>query len=125
MEQAETVSPDKYENDAPTAWYNHGEYLNGWTYQGLGLGHHMGTDANDLFVAVGYQSAALALMVFVDEEKHGVRTQRREKQELKFETGFEGFWQLNSRLKFEFLGIQQKIENFGLEAGKIIHLSFR
>lgn len=37
------------ENTKHSAWYTHGVYSSGYRYEGRIIGHHMGTDAEDLF----------------------------------------------------------------------------
>jgi hypothetical protein len=34
----------------------HNTYTNGYTYDGRIIGHHMGTDAKDLFISAAYES---------------------------------------------------------------------
>jgi Capsule assembly protein Wzi len=36
--------------DKPTSWYLNGIYTSGYTYNGRIIGHHMGTDSQDLFM---------------------------------------------------------------------------
>ncbi|MBE0617533.1 MAG: hypothetical protein IH608_06365 [Proteobacteria bacterium] len=38
--------------ETDSAWYNHSQYPQGYTFQGLPLGHHMGGDARDWFFEV-------------------------------------------------------------------------
>ncbi len=38
----------------PSAWYNNAIYLSGYTYKGRIIGHHIGTDARDLYLEAGY-----------------------------------------------------------------------
>jgi hypothetical protein len=117
IERANNVQPAKHDT-AATAWYNHHEYRSGWTYKGVCLGHHMGADAIDQFLALGYQSSLFALMLFFDEEIHGVRSRTEEGAEVKQESGLKGFWVISRHLKVEFMGMQQKYQNFGLVPGK-------
>lgn len=41
-------------NTGYNAWYAHGRYTSGYTYEGRILGHHMGADAEDIFARVEY-----------------------------------------------------------------------
>jgi len=52
VEYAET-----YIGKYPGMWYNHHIYTDGYTYDGRIIGHHMGTDAKDLFLSASYRSA--------------------------------------------------------------------
>ena len=38
----------------PTTFYNHGIYRTGYTYHGDVMGHHMGTNARDMFVRINH-----------------------------------------------------------------------
>lgn len=40
----------------PGVWYRHHIYTDGYTYNGRIIGHHMGTDARDLFISAAYES---------------------------------------------------------------------
>ena len=40
----------------PRVWYRHHIYTTGYTYEGKIMGHHMGTDAKDLFAEITYFS---------------------------------------------------------------------
>ena len=40
----------------PGLWYGHNIYTSGYTYDGQIIGHHMGTDAKDLFLSAVYES---------------------------------------------------------------------
>lgn len=37
-------------SDSPNVWYNHSLYTSGYTYRGNIIGHHMGSDARDLYI---------------------------------------------------------------------------
>ena len=41
--------------DKPTTWYLNGIYTSGYTYHGLIIGHHMGTDSQDAFTELTYR----------------------------------------------------------------------
>ncbi|MBN1809338.1 MAG: hypothetical protein JW909_09750 [Planctomycetes bacterium] len=41
---------------ADGVWYNHSIYTSGYTYYGRIMGHHMGTDARDLFIELGIEA---------------------------------------------------------------------
>lgn len=116
VERANTVQPSQYD-DAVTAWYQHYEYRSGWTYKGIGLGHHMGPDSSDEFYAVGYQSDSLSVMAFYDEEMHGVRSREEDRREQKIERGVRGVWEVMEDVEVEFLAMNQRYWNFGFESG--------
>jgi hypothetical protein len=41
--------------DKPTTWYLNSIYTSGYTYHGLIIGHHMGTDSEDAFTELTYR----------------------------------------------------------------------
>lgn len=45
-----------YIGNYPGVWYQHHVYTSGYTYDGRIIGHHMGTDAKDLFMSATYES---------------------------------------------------------------------
>jgi len=54
----------------PTAWYTHSVYQSGYNYKGKTIGHHMGSDADDLFVRVThYLGSDLLLGLNFDRER--------------------------------------------------------
>ncbi|MHB8846698.1 MAG: capsule assembly Wzi family protein [Nitrospirota bacterium] len=61
-------------NEQPYVWYTHGVYTAGYTYKGMVMGHHMGTESNDLFLElsclVPEHDARISLSV--DREKHNL-----------------------------------------------------
>jgi len=53
-------------------WYNHGLF-GPYTYQGTVMGHHAGSDADDLFVRLGFTPArGSRFEVAWDRERHGI-----------------------------------------------------
>lgn len=66
VEYAET-----YIGKYPRMWYNHHIYTSGYTYDGRVIGHHMGTDAKDLFISAAYASDYGDFEVAVDLETSG------------------------------------------------------
>lgn len=64
---------------APDVWYHHYIYTTGYTYQGRIIGHHMGTDARDLYFELSYHlpehDTRLVLAYDREEQRlHGVGT---------------------------------------------------
>lgn len=55
----------------PDVWYNHHVYTTGYTYDGRIIGHHMGTDARDLFISAAYASDYGDFEVLLDIESSG------------------------------------------------------
>lgn len=130
LERAETVErypfPDfipwfETEGDpqpAPGAWYNHHQYKSGWTYKGIGLGHHLGADSVDEFVAIGWQSENWAFKLSLDREIHGVLTVSPKSREEKLEIGLDGFLMINPDWQINYLFLSQKFENYGQVPGE-------
>ena len=55
----------------PGMWYNHHVYTTGYTYDGRVIGHHMGTDAKDLFLSAVYESPWGDFEAILDMESSG------------------------------------------------------
>ncbi|HLE18727.1 MAG TPA: capsule assembly Wzi family protein [Syntrophales bacterium] len=60
-----------YIGNHPGVWYQHHVYTNGYTYDGRIIGHHMGTDARDLFISAVYESAYGDFEALFDIESSG------------------------------------------------------
>jgi hypothetical protein len=58
----------------PDIWYTHSNYTSGMTYHGMIIGHHMGTDANDLFLELSCRlpEAQTQLFLSYDKERHNM-----------------------------------------------------
>lgn len=57
---------------SPNVWYNHSVYGTGYTYEGSIIGHHMGSDAEDVFVrATAYLTNNLMVGIDFDAEERG------------------------------------------------------
>ena len=55
------------------AWYRHGVYTSGYTYKGVILDHHMGGDADDLYLRLSHWiSKNLQVALDFDQERHGL-----------------------------------------------------
>lgn len=55
----------------PGIWYTHHVYTTGYTYDGRIIGHHMGTDARDLFISAAYESPYGDFEALIDVESSG------------------------------------------------------
>lgn len=77
LEWASTSNNARY----ATAWYTHGLYTSGYTYKGNIIGHHMGSDARDIFVRVTrYLANWLQIGLQYDLEIHGLSKPVHEKK---------------------------------------------
>jgi hypothetical protein len=57
----------------PNAFYTHDIYLSGYTYKGRIIGHHMGTEAEDLYLRLShYLNPDLLLNLAYDRQKHNL-----------------------------------------------------
>ena len=66
-------------SDSPNVWYNHHIYRSGYTYKGRVIGHHMGTDADDLFFELSYLLPELngKLRVSYNRERYNLSAARK------------------------------------------------
>jgi hypothetical protein len=72
VEWANTGRNGRY---GPT-WYEHAVYYSGYTHEGSVIGHHMGTDSQDLFVRLQYHlQSGLTIGVEADRERSGVHAE--------------------------------------------------
>ncbi len=61
-------------------WYNHHVYTSGYTYRREVIGHHMGTDADDIFIrATSALSEKWVAGIDFDKERHGLSSPVQEK----------------------------------------------
>lgn len=60
-----------YIGQYPDLWYGHHIYTSGYIYDGRIIGHHMGTDAKDLFISVAYASDYGDITAVADLEASG------------------------------------------------------
>lgn len=58
----------------PNVWYNHNIYSSGYTYKGSIIGHHMGTDSEDIFLEMSYHMPEKQgrLYASYDRERHNL-----------------------------------------------------
>jgi len=102
---------------SPNVWYTHDIYRSGYTYKGEIIGHHMGTDSDDLFMRMEYRlpeiSSSIALSY--DKERHNLSGSAKETKD-EFLIGFRSFLKDNLRIGAEFKAWRIKgAENSGYE----------
>jgi len=56
----------------PHVWYHHHIYTTGYKYKGRVIGHHMGTDATDLFAEVKYSSERMGDFIVAYDVERGL-----------------------------------------------------
>ena len=83
-------------NTKHTAWYTHGQYNSGYTYEGRIIGHHMGADAEDIFARVEYSpDSSIRIGLETDFERRRVHADPPDKRTW---TGLDVMYQLNDKL---------------------------
>jgi hypothetical protein len=89
----------------PNVFYTHGLYRTGYKYKGRIIGHHMGTDARDLFVRLThYLREDLILGLEFDREVRGLSsTTRQTTDQIGFDLTFfsSNNWQLKTGYRYE------------------------
>lgn len=68
-----------YNGRYPGVWYTHHLYTSGYTYGGRIIGHHMGTDAKELFASAVYRSdhGDFELLIDLEESGRAVKSRNR------------------------------------------------
>jgi len=96
-------------------WYTHHVYESGYTYEGRIIGHHMGSDAEDLFVRLThYLTKDLLLGLTFDRARKGLSSDVKEiKNYGELDLSFSGFddFELKGSYRYEY------IKNFNFNPG--------
>ena len=79
---------DNHVSGKPNVWYNHHIYQSGYTYKGRIIGHHMGTDSEDMFIEASYLVPELngKISVAYDRKEHNLSGAVKEKKDEFFMT---------------------------------------
>ncbi len=110
----------------PRPWYTHGTYGSGYTYEQRVIGHHMGTDAKDLYLELGfYPAEGVRVWASFDREKRELSSDDPEERR-EYAVGVE--WAPNDRLVVEAAWLREDVDNLALspgenEAGDRLHLA--
>lgn len=102
----------------PEVWYNHGIYKTGYSYKGNIIGHHMGSDASDMFLSITTAvNRSVRLGFSMDFEKH-LRTYNinESKTEYIFNCKKEFSYNRTLMLNYEY----EAVKNHNQTAGKKI-----
>ena len=92
------------------AWYRHGSYQSGYTYENHIMGHHVGGAAKDYFVeAQLLLRRDLQLTLGFDYQKRGYNQPEKEEH---YQSSAEVTWWMNKNIRFELLGSLDQTENF-------------
>lgn len=106
----------------PNVWYNHHIYGSGYTYKGRVLGHHMGTDSDDLFLELNYFMPEWGgrVKVSYDRERHNRSGgQKFVKDEVSVSARFD----MTEDLRFEGRYSFGKLKNVNKEDISLVALS--
>ena len=100
----------------PNVWYNHSIYTSGYTYEGRIIGHHMGTDSEDMLIEVSYlipeRNGKLSLSY--DRTEHNLSDDTREEKQEFFMTAD---MDLTESLRINAAYGYGKIKNIGQISG--------
>ena len=98
-------------NNIERVWYNNGTYVSGLRFRGFPLGHHMGTDAIDLFVrTTRYLSDDLQLGANFNLQE---RDRGQSPHETKREAAVDLTWWLSDQTQLTIGYTHQRIKNPG------------
>lgn len=110
LEYADTVVGSR-ERDASKVWYNNFTYRSGMRHRGFPLGHHMGTDAQDLFIrTTRYFTDEVQLGLNVNLQRRGILESAGES---KREAAFDLTWWVSSTTQFSVGYTFQRIKHPG------------
>lgn len=110
VEYADTVVGSR-ERGASRLWYNHSTYLSGMRFRGFPLGHHMGTDAQDLFIRTTRNlTDEFQLGLNVNLQRRGIL---ESPGETKREAALDLTWWMSSKMQFTVGYTFQLIKNPG------------
>ncbi|MGK5090823.1 capsule assembly Wzi family protein [Deltaproteobacteria bacterium TL4] len=118
IESADNTQPSRFIDRPGGDWYTHYEYKSGWTYEGIGLGHHMGANSKDLFVAMGFEHPKRSWMIYGDHERHNLRNTSPDVQEEILEFGIQGTFKTSLHTYTQVQVQHQNFQNFGAIMGK-------
>ncbi len=99
----------------PDYWYSHNVYTSGYTYEGRIIGHHMGTDAEDIFVRLThYLTEDLLLGLAFDREERELSSDVKEiKDYWELDLSFLGFDDIELKAGYRY----EYIDNFNFNQG--------
>jgi Capsule assembly protein Wzi len=111
IEFSDTDYPRRYSPELVGTWYNNGNYISGMRQYGFPLGHHMGTDAIDVFIrGTRYLTDDLQLATHLNYQERG---RGQPVHERKQETAVELTWWMTPKTQFTLGYVYQRIKNPG------------
>jgi len=71
---------ETYDRHETSTWYTHHIYTSGYTYHGLIIGHHMGTNSRDMFLELScrFPEKSARVSLAFDRTEHNISTPVRE-----------------------------------------------
>ncbi|MGK2906840.1 MAG: capsule assembly Wzi family protein [Desulfuromonadales bacterium] len=95
--------------------YRHGIYKSGYIYEGQIMGHHVGSDATDLFVGLDIDcSERLSVSIGFDYEERGKSLAVQEKHA---QADLKATWWFNPRLSLAARYAYDRVENWNFASG--------
>ncbi|MEK6576006.1 MAG: capsule assembly Wzi family protein [Nitrospirota bacterium] len=104
---------------SPDVWYNHDVYTSGYVFRGDIIGHHMGSDADDLFIRVTrYLADWLQVGIQCDIERHGLSNPVIEKKK---EVALDSSIYISRRIRYMIGYEYERIENLDRDGDALTH----
>jgi hypothetical protein len=111
IEFSDTDYPRRYSPELVGTWYNNGNYISGMRQYGFPLGHHMGTDAIDVFIrGTSHLTDNLQLGTHLNYQERG---RGQPVHERKQETAVDLTWWMTPKTQFTLAYVYQRIKNPG------------
>ncbi|MEW6614465.1 MAG: capsule assembly Wzi family protein [Thermodesulfobacteriota bacterium] len=114
LKEGTTLRIEYANNDignTPNLWYNHNIYKTGYTYKNSVIGHHMGSDAQDIFIrGTSYLNNDLSIGIDIDIEKRGNSNAYPEEH---YQVGIDLSYNITDMVEFKGRYGFERIENFG------------
>jgi len=111
IEFADTDYPRRHSPELAGTWYNNGNYTSGMRQYGFPLGHHMGTDAIDVFIrTTRYLTDDIQLGTHFNHQERG---RGQPVHERKQETALDVTWWMTPKTQLTFGYVYQRIKNPG------------
>ena len=103
-------------NRQPYVWYTHGTYTNGYTYNGMIIGHHIGTESRDIYLEGSYSlpEKGARISLACHQEKHNLEGPVSETLN---ECSISGFSMVSKRVEVSVLLGYGRLVNPGNAAG--------
>jgi hypothetical protein len=108
---------NNHNDKTPNLWYNHHIYRTGYTYENSVIGHHMGSDAQDIFIrGTSYLDNNLLIGIDLDIEKRGNSYASPEEHS---QVGIDLSYNITDMIEIKGRYGFERIENFGFVKDEI------